>query len=655
MWLNDISIPRKLSLAFGLILLSVAVSSGILFNAAHNRDTAAEIARAANRQEVAALNAMVAHIDMAQTMRGYLLTSVERHKRLYGEAVGKFAESIRKAISPELSSMNPKSADALGKFQHASNQWRTEIAEPIMKMAGNADTREQALAIAMSPRSSELQQIFRDAQLAAFETIRIWAEATAVIEDSAALTADISVIAGGVAALIIALICSMVLSRNVAAPIRRLTTMMADMARGQTSLAFPGVERKDCVGLIAIACESFRADLIQNARLQSEAETQRRNAEEERTRSDAERELESHRLHDALAAFAEGLGKLAQGDVVHRIDKVLEGPAEKLRIEYNETMAQLQDTLITVIRSAQTIDGGSREITATADDMSRRTEQQAANLEETAAALEQITSTVKRTAEGATHAREAVATATLDAEKGGAIVRQAITAMDNIEKSSGQIGQIIGVIDEIAFQTNLLALNAGVEAARAGDAGRGFAVVASEVRALAQRSAEAAKEIKALISASTTQVNQGVSLVSETGTALDRIVSQVAGIKSIVSEIAAGASEQATGLQEINNAINQMDQITQQNAAMVEESTASSHTLAKEAQKLNSYVARFQTGERESAPSRVVALADKPRRAKRPLIERTPAERPQERRKVANGGYEQPARSSASADSWEEF
>ena len=192
MWLNDISIPRKLSLAFGLILFSVAVSSGILFNAARNRDAAAEIARAANRQEVAALNAMAAHIDMAQTMRGYLLTGVERHKRLYGEAVGKFAESIKKAISPELSSLNTKSAEALGKFQQASNQWRSEIAEPIMKLAGNADTREQALNIAMSPRSSELQQVFRDAQLAAFETIRIWAEATAVIEDSAALTADIS-------------------------------------------------------------------------------------------------------------------------------------------------------------------------------------------------------------------------------------------------------------------------------------------------------------------------------------------------------------------------------------------------------------------------------------------------------------------------------
>jgi methyl-accepting chemotaxis protein len=183
-----------------------------------------------------------------------------------------------------------------------------------------------------------------------------------------------------------------------------------------------------------------------------------------------------------------------------------------------------------------------------------------------------------------------------DAEKSGEVVRKAVEAMGGIEKSSQQISQIIGVIDEIAFQTNLLALNAGVEAARAGDAGRGFAVVASEVRALAQRSAEAAKEIKALISTSTAQVGEGVQLVAETGQSLERIVAKVAEINTVVSDIAAGAQEQATGLQQVNTAVNEMDKVTQQNAAMAEEATAASRSLAQESEKLSSLVDQFRLG-----------------------------------------------------------
>src|SRR5690606_18841880 len=257
---------------------------------------------------------------------------------------------------------------------------------------------------------------------------------------------------------------------------------------------------------------------------------------------------------------------------------------------------QLQDAMSVVVTNVSAIRSGSGEISQAADDLSRRTEQQAASLEETAAALDQITATVNRTAAGARQASDTVQAAKGDAETSGNVVRDAVSAMGAIEKSAQEITQIIGVIDEIAFQTNLLALNAGVEAARAGDAGRGFAVVASEVRALAQRSAEAAKEIKVLISASTSQVNSGVSLVGQTGEALQRIVSRVAEIDGLVSEIAASAQEQATGLQQVNTAVNQMDQVTQQNAAMVEQSTAASHSLAQEAEALAGSVARFQIG-----------------------------------------------------------
>ena len=275
-------------------------------------------------------------------------------------------------------------------------------------------------------------------------------------------------------------------------------------------------------------------------------------------------------------------------------------------------------------------------IGAAADDLSKRTEQQAASLEETAAALDQITATVRRTAEGAQQASRAVSVARTDAERSGVVVKEAVSAMARIESSARQISQIIGVIDEIAFQTNLLALNAGVEAARAGDAGRGFAVVASEVRALAQRSADAAKEIKSLISASSQEVETGVKLVGDTGDSLSGIVAKVLEISDLVGEIAASAQEQAGGLNEVNAAVNQMDTVTQQNAAMVEESTAASHSLAVETAELTRLVSQFDIGARTA-----------------PLLARRPTVQPVLRAKAtpsrATPGRAAPVRSRGSA------
>lgn len=305
-------------------------------------------------------------------------------------------------------------------------------------------------------------------------------------------------------------------------------------------------------------------------------------------------EKEQSRVVETLSV---GLKNLSDGDLTSRFDEPFAAEYEQLRESYNAAIDKLQHALRGVVDNAGGIRTGASEVSQAADDLSRRTENQAASLEQTAAALDELTASVKSAAEGANKANEVVSDARQNAESSGAVVQNAVTAMSEIEKSSTQISQIIGVIDDIAFQTNLLALNAGVEAARAGDAGRGFAVVASEVRALAQRSSEAAREIKQLISASSQHVEKGVDLVGQAGSALKEIVSSVGEINSLVSEIAASAKEQSTGITEINSAVNQMDQGTQQNAAMVEETTAASHSLNQDAEELVRLVSLFKTGD----------------------------------------------------------
>ncbi|AYV46011.1 globin-coupled sensor protein [Caulobacter flavus] len=317
-------------------------------------------------------------------------------------------------------------------------------------------------------------------------------------------------------------------------------------------------------------------------------EAERRRLEEVR--------LANERSQTAVVqALGEALSRLAEGDLASRLDIEVTADFQKLKGDFNAAVATLEEAMAAVAAATDGIRSGTDEIGVAADDLSRRTEQQAASLEETAAALDEITATVKRAAAGARQASDVVAGAKTDAERSGVVVTDAVAAMGEIETSSREISNIIGVIDEIAFQTNLLALNAGVEAARAGDAGKGFAVVASEVRALAQRSAEAAKEIKSLIGASSKQVEAGVALVGQTGEALRGIVVKVAEIDALVGEISSSAQEQSSGLAQVNIAVNQMDQVTQQNAAMVEQTTAATHSLKGQSNELTRLVGGFKT------------------------------------------------------------
>ncbi|OWV71554.1 chemotaxis protein [Rhizobium sp. R634] len=296
----------------------------------------------------------------------------------------------------------------------------------------------------------------------------------------------------------------------------------------------------------------------------------------------------------AIAQLGTALRDLSEGNLTRTVDTPFVPSMEQLRHDFNTAIGDLAETMKTIGENAGAIAAGSREIGASADTFSKRTEQQAASIEETAAALEEITTTVNDSSRRADEAGRLVAKTKQGAEQSGVVVRNAVAAMGQIEQSSREINNIIGVIDDIAFQTNLLALNAGVEAARAGEAGKGFAVVAQEVRELAQRSAKAAKEIKALINTSSELVRNGVGLVGETGQALEEIVAQVGDIDGNVEAIVKASKEQAVGLKEINQAVNTMDQATQQNAAMVEESTAASHSLAREAETLRVLLSKFR-------------------------------------------------------------
>lgn len=322
--------------------------------------------------------------------------------------------------------------------------------------------------------------------------------------------------------------------------------------------------------------------------------------EVERRMVEKEREARASEQGHVVRTIAEGLRHMAAGDLTSRINEAFSGDYESLRKDFNLAVDRLQETMKSVLSASRAIGTGAGEISRAAEDLSHRTEQQAASLEETAAALEEITATVKKTASNASHASEIAAVAKTAAETGGEVVGNVIAAMSNIEQSSKQITDIIGVIDEIAFQTNLLALNAGVEAARAGDAGRGFAVVAQEVRALAQRSSEASREIKTLIKASGEHVGSGVHLVGESGEALKKIVEQVGEISALVNEMAQAAQQQSTGIEEVNAAVTQMDQVTQQNAAMVEQSTAASRNLAGETRELTELVSYFRVEQEAS-------------------------------------------------------
>jgi methyl-accepting chemotaxis protein len=400
---------------------------------------------------------------------------------------------------------------------------------------------------------------------------------------------------------------SVVVALSITRPIGQLVTTMGELAQGHNDIAVPGADRGDEIGQMARAVEVFRDAAVEKARLEGLSATQRNEAEEERRwHADAQAKAAEEQA-GAVKALAAGLARLSEGDLRVRLNDGFTENYRQIRDDFNTTIARLQETIGAIALSTREVASTATEISASTTDLSQRTEEQAASLEETSASMEQISSTVKKNADSARQANQ-FATGTREvADRGGAVVAQAVSAMARIEDSSRKISDIISVIDEIARQTNLLALNAAVEAARAGEAGRGFAVVASEVRSLAQRSSQAAKDIKDLITNSSNQVQEGVELVNRAGSSLTEIVESIKKVAAIVSDIAAASGEQSSGLDQVQAALTQMDQVTQQNSALVEQNAAAAKALEQQSQAMDDRVNFFRLD--DDAPAAVKAPA----------------------------------------------
>ena len=505
--------------------------------------------------------------------------------------VESFANASIMAIHRDAYAMNEKRlADLEKAYWDAERRWAQSALSDGLKagLAQNAqqtgkafwDEVNQSLKPAarrgdqpaMAASHRRLLEIYRDHRAGINDLVaRSEAETAAATEENAVV--QMLILGGACLAVLVVLVgigaAYLAFRRKVLWPIYITIETMRDMAAGDVDAGITTEHRVDEIGTMTRAIETFRAAM----------------------KSDRARSAEQAEVVETLSG---ALDNLAAGDLTHRITTMPAGEHERLQEAFNTSVARLEAMIAQVRATVGGVTTGSDEIRAASEDLALRNEQQAASLEETAASVGTTVSLTRQSAENAGAAKHAIAQTHQRATEGGAVVGKAVAAMGAIEQSAKEITQIIDVIDGIAFQTNLLALNAGVEAARAGEAGKGFAVVANEVRALAQRSAEAARDIKALIDKSTAHVGDGVSLVGETGTLLAEIVAQVGSVTRQVEEIAETTAAQASNLEQVNVAVGTIDRMTQQNAAMVEQSTAATRSLSSEAQRLGELVAQFR-------------------------------------------------------------
>ncbi|NTJ67637.1 HAMP domain-containing protein [Agrobacterium rhizogenes] len=435
---------------------------------------------------------------------------------------------------------------------------------------------------------------------AAADVDRTWSQLTAFADEqrqnAATERTDANSISLGTAILgiLIAIFAGIGLTVTLKGPINQITSAMRRLAEGQLETAIVGESRGDEIGDMARALGVFKNNAIAKIEIEQRSEIERSRAEEERHRNDDDRREVERQIDFAVNALAHGLGHLARGDISQTIATPFFGRLEQLRTDFNSSLLRLQETIMQIRSNTRMIEGNAGQMDLSARNLAKRTEQQAVALEEIAAAVEEITTTVRSSAVRADDAHQIIRDTKHVADSSSEVVASAIDAMNKIEGASDEIVRIIDVIDDIAFQTNLLALNAGIEAARAGEAGKGFAVVAQEVRDLAQRSAEAGRQIKQLIGRSRAEIASGARVVLETSQVLETISTRVVSASQQMEVIARSSKEQYSALHEVNSSVNRMDQMTQQNAAMVEETSAATRELAEETKTLLVLVDQFQ-------------------------------------------------------------
>lgn len=589
MSLQNLSVPKKLVLSFAAVIAACGAATLIVLWAVLAIQAAQQQERQAKEITAAITEIQVALLNMQVTQRTYFATQKEEFDKAFEGYVVAFNTGVANLAAADVEGFFTEQQSMLAKGGEAF----TLDSRNRMALSADPEQRYTILQELSVDGTGDIVDVKRNGRA----VLTALADMDAENEErtkAAYVQAYTAFGVGGAIAFIIAMVSASWLTNALSKPVVAMTRAMGRLAHGDLEVAIPATGRTDEIGQMAEAVLTFKDQAIENRRLAAETEAARTARDEERAKTEAERARTAAEAHFAVVSLAEGLAALAQGDLTHRINVELAGDAASLKTDFNAAADKLESAVAVIIDRSSAIGAAAHQISEASDDLSRRTEQQAASLEETAAAVEQITSTVRASSQSAQETGSIVRSAHDRAGSGRKVVSNAVSAMGEIERSSNQIGDIISVIDEIAFQTNLLALNAGVEAARAGDAGRGFAVVASEVRALAQRSAEAAKEIKILINASSQHVGQGVSLVSRTDEELAGISDLIGRVTELAGASEAAAREQATGLAEVNMAVSQMDQVTQQNAAMVEESTAASRSLAQDAAELDRLMQQFK-------------------------------------------------------------
>lgn len=584
---------KTLMIALVPSVLTVGVSFNTWANLNHMSDSTHWVNHTHEVLESAHL-ATGSALEMEAGLRGYLLAGQEAFWGPYeaGEAVA-FAELDR---LKEKVSDNPEQVARIQEAEALLRAWQAEVVAPALALrrdVGIGSTLEDVSKFVQAGRGKAyfddltlIMHAFSEAETALLDQRSAQYVATSKATLATMFWATLAaVLIGGLVAFWI--------GGGIARGVQSVSRAMKKLADGDTDVVINGLKRGDEVGDMARALDVFRNSL-------------KTVQQEERAKA----AQKAQRQTDVVHRLRNGLSALAHGDLKSTIADAFPQEYEQLRQDFNLAVQNLDAAIDQVAKAADRIGVGSTEIASSSGDLAKRTESQAATLEETVAALDELNSSVAGAARSAQSVEEKIGFARKEAERSGQIVQSTIDAMTEIEASSSQIAQIVSVIDDIAFQTNLLALNAGVEAARAGDAGRGFAVVASEVRALAQRSAESATEIKELIAESSKQVFGGVELVNRAGTSLTDIAERVKEVSGLVSDMAAGASEQSRSLNEISEGAAQLDQVTQQNAVMVEEATAASALLRKDAQAMKDLMAQFQTVAGDRAETRAAQMTD---------------------------------------------